>query len=66
VVYVLASPAIPFLRVARVARKVFSGGRNIGPFLFSLPTLFAMAVLWSAGEAVGCLTGKPAPHGDSA
>jgi hypothetical protein len=65
-VYVAASPLIPFLRVARVARKVFGAGRNIGPFLVSLPTLFVMAVFWSAGEAAGCLTGKPAPHGDSA
>ncbi|MEO8367668.1 MAG: hypothetical protein ABI806_00510 [Candidatus Solibacter sp.] len=64
-VYVLASPLIPFLRVARVGRKVLGAGRNIGPFLVSLPTLFAMAVLWSAGEAFGCLTGRPAPHGDS-
>jgi len=65
VVYVLASPLIPFLRVARVGRKVLAAGRNIGTFLFSFPALFAMAVLWSAGEAFGCLTGRPAPHGDS-
>jgi hypothetical protein len=63
--YILGSPLIPALRIARIARKVFGSGRNIGPFLVCLPTLAFMAVLWTVGELAGTITGRPAPQGDT-
>jgi hypothetical protein len=64
--YVVGSPLIPAVRIARIARKVFGSGRNRVPFLLSLPSLIVMTVLWTAGEVAGCFTGRPAPQGDTA
>jgi len=64
--HIVGSPLVPILRIARIARKVFGSGRNIAPFLLSLPALVVMTVLWTAGEVTGYCTGKPAPHGDAA
>jgi hypothetical protein len=57
--YIFGSPLIVPLRVYRVARKVFGTGRNVGPFLFSFPWLVIFIAMWTLGETIGTLTGRP-------
>lgn len=56
--YVLFSPGIPIVLLARTARKVLNGRRNVGRFLASLPQFCAMTFSWCLGEFVGYLTGR--------
>jgi hypothetical protein len=56
--YAALSPAIPLLLTWRTAAKVFRGKRNRAWFLGSLPYFVAVASCRSAGELVGCLTGR--------
>ena len=48
---------LPLLLTVRVARSVMRQKGFRGKFLMSLPVILAASVLWSAGEAVGYLTG---------
>jgi hypothetical protein len=54
---IILSPAIPLVRLVRLAVKVLRGG-NRRPFLFSLPYLLLLTLAWSLGELYGYL--KPA------
>jgi hypothetical protein len=56
--YILFSPGIPVVLLARTARKVFSTRQNCGKFVFSLPQLAAMTFFWCLGEFVGYVTGR--------
>jgi glycosyltransferase involved in cell wall biosynthesis len=49
------SPAIPFLYLFRISRRVFAKRRNIDKFLLSLPILTLFLLSWSAGEFSGYL-----------
>ncbi len=60
-IYALIAPLIPVVLVGRVARKVFRGGRNRIEFLKAQPYLWLLAIVWTAGEWLGYVTGKPSP-----
>jgi hypothetical protein len=49
----LAAPLVPAVLVGKVLLRVVRSGRDLGPFLGSLPILFAFALAWGAGEAWG-------------
>jgi GT2 family glycosyltransferase len=51
----LASPLIPLLFGAKIARRVLASGRDIGAFMLSLPILGCFLMAWGAGEACGYL-----------
>jgi hypothetical protein len=59
--YVLASPAIPFVRLARTTGMVFRGGRNRAQLLAVLPQMVVLTVAWSLGEVTGYVRGQDAP-----
>ena len=52
-VYILLSPAIPFLYLYRITQRVFTKKRNIGKFVLALPILSLFLLSWSAGEFSG-------------
>lgn len=52
----LAAPVVPFLLVARIARRVLPRPSHRVRFLLALPLTFALAAIWSAGEAWGALS----------
>jgi len=54
----LAAPLVPFVLVARIARRVLSRPAHRGRFLIALPVTFAFAVAWAAGEAWGALSDR--------
>jgi hypothetical protein len=56
--YILVSPAIPLVLLARMARKVFSTGRNRRRFILCLLQVTVMTLSWSLGEFVGYTTGR--------
>lgn len=60
--YVLFSPGIPLVLLARTARKVFTGKRCRGRFLLALPYFCAVTFFWCLGEFVGYLTGRESDH----
>jgi hypothetical protein len=53
---VVASPAVPAILLARIARRAISRGRARGLFV-GLPYLLVFLAAWAAGEAVGYLRG---------
>lgn len=55
--YLAASPMIPFLLLGRMARRVVQQRCRIGKFLQTLPLLAPVLVVYVAGEAVGYLAG---------
>jgi hypothetical protein len=57
----LTMPLVPALLLGRIAGRVWSSGRDFGPFLSCLPILFAFVLAWSAGEALGTVGGREAP-----
>jgi len=54
-VFVLLSPAIPLIYLARITRRVFDKKRNVGKFVMSLPVLTMFLLSWSLGEFTGYL-----------
>jgi hypothetical protein len=56
--YIALSPGIPLVLLARMAKKVFSTGRNRGKFMLALPQFAAMTFFWCLGEFAGYLTGR--------
>lgn len=54
---VLAAPLIPFVVLSRHARVQFRRGEALR-FLGAVPILIMLLVTWTAGEAVGHLTGR--------
>jgi hypothetical protein len=61
--YIVLSPGIPLILLARTARKVFGGRRNCSKFIVSLPQLSAMTFFWCLGEFMGYLTGRESSPG---
>jgi hypothetical protein len=63
-----ASAILPSLLVARVVITVLRKRRHVGPCIRALPFLSLFATVWSWGEFLGYLTGKPSPswrgHGE--
>jgi hypothetical protein len=60
----LATPVLPFLLTARVARA--AGPTGWGTFLRALPATFAFLTSWSVGEGVGYILGPALPTETSA
>jgi hypothetical protein len=56
--FALGSPAIPWVLVARISRKVLRGRRHVGALLRCFPHLVLLATVWCCGEFVGNLTGS--------
>jgi hypothetical protein len=56
--YIVISPVIPFILIARIAWKVFAGKRNRFRFIQSFPQVVAMILCRSAGEFVGYMTAR--------
>ncbi len=57
-VYVVLSPLIPVVLLARMTRKVLMTRRHVGAFVRALPALVALTAIWCAGEFLGYLTGR--------
>ena len=53
------SPALPILLFARLLRSQLAKRASPTRFLLAAPVTAALLVTWSAGEAVGYLTGEP-------
>jgi GT2 family glycosyltransferase len=53
--YLLGSPAVPALLLARIASRVLGNGRDLGRFAAALPILICFVLAWTAGEALGYL-----------
>ncbi|HYN80298.1 MAG TPA: glycosyltransferase [Gemmatimonadaceae bacterium] len=54
----IASPLLPLLLIARMARASARDDRRARRFLRSLPDIAALVLAWSIGEALGYLTRK--------
>lgn len=50
-----AAPFVPFVLIARIARRVIHGSMYRTRFLLGLPLILALATCWAAGEAVGAI-----------
>lgn len=57
--YLVLSPALTFLLVARKIRAILVKKRNVGAFLKAFPLTLLLLSFWSFGEFVGYLTGRP-------
>ncbi|MEO8042719.1 MAG: glycosyltransferase [Acidobacteriota bacterium] len=57
VLFAAGAPILPLLLMFRTARPVMREKRFWGKFLLSMPMILAAFVAWSAGEALGYLTG---------
>lgn len=57
VFYIIFSPMIPLILLARIARQVMVKRRHWEQFLVSLPFLVPFLLAWSIGELVGYLRG---------
>ena len=55
--YLAASPAAPFLLLARMASRVFSKRCRVGKFLQSVPLVIPALFVYVAGECMGYLAG---------
>ena len=53
VAYLLGSPAVPALLLARISTRVLRNGRDLRRFAAALPILTCFALAWTAGEARG-------------
>lgn len=52
-------PLLPFVLFGRVATLQFQKRVSIGPFLRAAPAIGLLLAVWSAGEMLGYLTGRP-------
>jgi hypothetical protein len=57
--YLILSPALTFLLVARKIRAILIKKRNAGAFLKAFPLTLLLLTFWSFGEFIGYLTGRP-------
>jgi hypothetical protein len=55
--YATASPLLPALKTARVAREVLTRGRGAGSLLRGLPWIIVFHTSWAIGELLGYLRG---------
>jgi hypothetical protein len=51
-----AAPLVPFVLMARIARRVLPRRTDRGRFLHAVPPLLALATAWAIGEAYGAVT----------
>jgi hypothetical protein len=56
-IYILASPLIPAIVLARLTGKIMRGARHRAKFIFAFPLIVALAACWNLGELVGYLQG---------
>jgi hypothetical protein len=56
---IAATPLLPLVMVARVLQGVIGKRRHIGVSLAAMPYLILFAAVWSWGELVGYVTGRP-------
>lgn len=56
-VYLLLSPLVPFLLLARIAQRVFGKRCKVGKFVQTLPLMIPVVFVYVAGEVVGYLAG---------
>jgi len=56
-IYVLASPILPLLLFARLALRVWNKHCRVDKFIWSIPLLIPVLVVYVAGELVGYLAG---------
>ena len=57
-VYLVVSPAIPCVVLAKIARRVVTNGRHIGAFVRAVPLVVLFTLAWTCGEALGYLHGS--------
>lgn len=57
----VAAPAVPFVLVGRIARRVLRRPSERMRFIGALPALMTLATAWAAGEAWGALFHRPSP-----
>jgi hypothetical protein len=57
VAYLLASPLLPFVLLARMAMRVSNKHCHVDKFVQSLPFLIPVLIVYVAGEFVGYLAG---------
>ncbi|MBI5653285.1 MAG: glycosyltransferase family 2 protein [Chloroflexi bacterium] len=57
VIYILASPLIPAIVLARLTGKIMRGARHRAQFIIAFPLTVALASCWTLGELVGYLQG---------
>jgi len=55
----LTAPLLPIVMFARLLPWPFRQRRGAGRFLLAAPAIVLLLVAWSAGEAVGYITGRP-------
>jgi hypothetical protein len=55
--FLLGTPALPFLQLARIGWRVARGRTYLKQFLFALPWIFLNSLAWSVGEGAGYLLG---------
>jgi glycosyltransferase involved in cell wall biosynthesis len=56
-VYLIIAPILPFLLLARIARRVSKSGHRVGKFFIAFPLLVGVAIAYVWGEWLGYLTG---------
>lgn len=61
--WVVLAPAVPFIHLSRISRRVVTRrAERVGTLVRSLPYLLCLLAAWTAGEALGYLTGLPVPR----
>jgi hypothetical protein len=58
---ILSVPLIPGVFFAKIVRRVLRSGRDLGPFVRSVPVLCIFLFAWSLGESFGYALGHDAP-----
>lgn len=58
-IWAVASPVLPFLMTARLARTAFGRGAHKGRFLAALPLIALLQCVWALGEFVGYVSADP-------
>jgi glycosyltransferase involved in cell wall biosynthesis len=53
--YILASPLIPFLFLLRISRRVLAKKKHVEKYLMTLPILMLFLISWAIGEMSGYL-----------
>lgn len=56
--YIIFSPFIPLVLMARLCTRTIRAGRYISPFITAIPVTILLILVWSLGEWAGYLTGK--------
>ena len=54
----LAAPAVPFVLLQRIGRRVMRSGSNRVGFILASPVMFWLAACWAIGEAAGAIQSR--------